>query len=117
MILILNAKDRNWIVKALALLSDEYRQISECNISETLRRGFEEDASDISSLAGRAAGLLEYPDAQTVKEAVLRFMRVGQKIPAIKYVRDNRPGLGLREAKDLVEKIEADNPLIDGFGV
>jgi len=104
MILYLNAKERDVLVRALAMLAEEYRILSEQPISEYLRRGFRNDALDISSLAGRAAGLEETTSTEELLAQVRRFMASGQKIEAIKYVRSQR-ALGLKEAKDYVEQV------------
>lgn len=104
MILRLNEVERNLIVRALSILSDDYRTVSECAISPALRRGFETDARDISSLAGHIAGLSDTPTTEVMNAEVLRFMHGGQKIEAIKFVRACTT-MGLKDAKDYVEKI------------
>ncbi len=105
MILRISHDERKWVVKALSVLAEEYRTMSESAVSILLRRGFEEDATTISSLAGRAAGLVESLDTYTLNREALNLMHSGQKIEAIKLVRANTT-LGLKEAKDYVEALE-----------
>lgn len=105
MIFRITSEERKLIVHALAMLADEYRTLSESNTSAYLRRGFETDASVISSLAGRAEGLSEQLSTTMMNTEALALMRGGYKIDAIKLVCANTI-LGLKEAKDYVEKLE-----------
>lgn len=104
MILHLNESERSTVVKALAMLAEEYHTLSESMVSEYLRRSFRDDATVISSLAGRAAGLEESPNAEGLLNIVHSLMKQGQKIEAIKFVRMHR-NLGLKESKDFVEQV------------
>jgi ribosomal protein L7/L12 len=104
MILNLNSKERDIVVRALANLADEYDVISESAVSEFIRRGFRNDSTDASNLAGRAAGLEEVPSAEEFLAETRRFKRAGQIINAIKYVRATR-GRGLKESKDYIDQI------------
>jgi hypothetical protein len=104
MILHLNEQERNTVVKALAMLAEEYRTLGESMVSEYLRRGFRDDATVISNLAGRAAGLEESPTVEVLIAEIRRLMSMGHKIEAIKYVRAHR-AMGLKEAKDYVEQV------------
>jgi len=42
-----------------------------------------------------------------IEAEVLKLMRGGKKIAAVKYYRENKPGCGLKDAKDAVEAIAA----------
>lgn len=104
MILHLTVKERDTVVRALCMLAEEYNTLSESRISEYLRRGFNQDAQDANAIAGRAAGLEESPNIETLLAEIRRFMAAGQKIDAIRYVRTHR-AMGLKEAKDYVESV------------
>ena len=106
MILHLTASERDKVVQALAMLAEEYRTLGESVVSEYLRRGFRDDATVISNLAGRAAGLEESPNAEGLLTIIRSLLKQGQKIEAIKFVRQHR-NLGLKEAKDFVESVGA----------
>jgi ribosomal protein L7/L12 len=105
MIFIISETDRRHIVRALAMLAEDLRVVSEAAISSCLRREFENDATTVSSLAGRAAGLAEPLDDFTMNAEAASLLRAGRKIEAIKLVRANRP-LALKEAKDYVEALQ-----------
>jgi|SRR5882724_1688964 len=105
MILRLNEEERSIIVRALSTLADDYRVVSECPISPVLRRSFENGARNISSLAGRVAGLTETPTTSEMNAQVVLMMQEGRKIDAIKFVR-TYTAMGLKDSKDYVEKIE-----------
>ena len=104
MILHLNEQERNTVVKALAMLAEEYRTLGESMVSEYLRRGFREDATVISNLAGRAAGLEESPNAEGMLHIIRSLVKQDKKIEAIKFVRQHR-NIGLKEAKDFVDQV------------
>jgi ribosomal protein L7/L12 len=104
MILHLTAKERETVVRALAMYAEEYNIVSESLVSEYLRRGFRQDAHDANNIAGRAAALEETHTLETLNATILRLMQEGKKIDAIKYVRTHR-AMGLKESKDYVEKV------------
>jgi Ribosomal protein L7/L12 C-terminal domain len=59
----------------------------------------EDGAASVAAPAGEAA------DALITDVRLLLMQR--RKIDAIKHVRDRQPGMGLKEAKDWVERVEA----------
>jgi hypothetical protein len=105
MIFRITPEERKLIVDALRMLSQEYRTLSESNISAYLRDGFEQDANLIRTLADRATVLSEQLTTTVMNAEALSLMQGGYKIDAIKLVRANAI-LGLKEAKDYVEKLE-----------
>lgn len=105
MILTLTHDERNKIVQALSILLEDYREISAAVISPMLKREYTNDAYDLESLIQRVGTLTETPSATEMHGHILKLMRDGYKIEAIKYVRTHK-ALGLKEAKDYVEQVE-----------
>lgn len=102
MILNFNAEEKKILIQALSILRAEYDTITDAVISPTLRREFSDDALRISNLAGRIAGTSEQDTPGVFRNTIQNFLNAGQKISAIKYVREQK-GVGLKEAKDYVE--------------
>ena len=63
-----------------------------------------------SPIAGPADGAMPLPSVpEAERRAIFRELAAGNKIAAIKLLRE-ASGLGLREAKDLVEAVERQSP-------
>ena len=62
--------------------------------------------------AGGAAAAAPAAEAKTAFDVILVSVPADKKIAAIKIVREIKPGLGLAEAKKLVE--EAPKPVLEG---
>lgn len=105
MILHLTAKEKVRLVLALRVLSEEYTALINSSTSNSLRSGFEDDKQEITALQSRVEALIELATDEDLDAQIHRFLSVGKKIKAIKFVRSNRL-LGLKEAKDYVDKLE-----------
>lgn len=104
MILEITREERDMLVVACKLLAEDYSTISESAISDYLRRGFRADADNVRTLGARVVDLNDsVTDAELIAK-IHRFMEVGEKINAIRYVRANR-SMGLKEAKEYVERM------------
>ncbi len=98
-------------------LLDAFKDMTLLELSEFVKK-FEETfdvtaAAPVAVAAGPAAGAPEAPAAEEKDEFNVVLEAVGEKkIQVIKVVREIVSGLGLKEAKDLVES--APKPVLEG---
>jgi large subunit ribosomal protein L7/L12 len=98
-------------------LLDAFKDMTLLELSDFLKK-FEETfdvtaAAPVAVAAGPAVGAAEAPAAEEKDEFTVVLEAIGEKkIQVIKVVREIVPGLGLKEAKDLVES--APKPLLEG---
>ncbi len=97
-------------------LLDAFKDMTLLELSEFVKK-FEETfdvtaAAPIAVAAGPAAGAAEAPAAEEKDEFTVVLEAIGEKkIQVIKVVREIVSGLGLKEAKDLVES--APKPILE----
>ena len=97
-------------------LPDAFKDMTLLELSEFVKK-FEETfdvtaAAPIAMAAGPAAGAAEAPAAEEKDEFNVVLEAIGEKkIQVIKVVREIVSGLGLKEAKDLVES--APKPILE----
>ncbi|HEU0088482.1 MAG TPA: 50S ribosomal protein L7/L12 [Pseudonocardiaceae bacterium] len=98
-------------------LLDAFKDMTLLELSEFVKK-FEETfevtaAAPVAMAAGPAAGAVEAPVVEEKDEFNVVLEAAGEKkIQVIKVVREIVSGLGLKEAKDLVES--APKPLLEG---
>jgi large subunit ribosomal protein L7/L12 len=98
-------------------LLEAFKDMTLLELSDFVKR-FEETfdvtaAAPVAVAAGPAAGAAEAPAAEEKDEFTVVLEAIGEKkIQVIKVVREIVSGLGLKEAKDLVES--APKPLLEG---
>lgn len=106
MILNVTAAQREYLRTALEIYSDELSDAAEAIHSRRLKAGFNNDADSVKALLSQVVSLKEMDSMDTREEVVVEFLRKGQKIHAIKYIREQGT-LGLKDAKDYVDQIQA----------
>jgi large subunit ribosomal protein L7/L12 len=98
-------------------LLEAFKDMTLLELSDFVKK-FEETfdvtaAAPVAMAAGPAAGTAEAPAAEEKDEFTVVLEAIGEKkIQVIKVVREIVSGLGLKEAKDLVES--APKPLLEG---
>jgi large subunit ribosomal protein L7/L12 len=98
-------------------LLEAFKDMTLLELSDFVKK-FEETfdvtaAAPVAVAAGPAAGAAEAPVAEEKDEFTVVLEAIGEKkIQVIKVVREIVSGLGLKEAKDLVES--APKPLLEG---
>jgi large subunit ribosomal protein L7/L12 len=98
-------------------LLEAFKDMTLLELSDFVKK-FEETfdvtaAAPVAVAAGPAAGAAEAPAAEEKDEFTVVLEAIGEKkIQVIKVVREIVSGLGLKEAKDLVES--APKPLLEG---
>jgi large subunit ribosomal protein L7/L12 len=98
-------------------LLEAFKDMTLLELSDFVKK-FEETfdvtaAAPVAVAAGPAAGAAEAPPAEEKDEFTVVLEAIGEKkIQVIKVVREIVSGLGLKEAKDLVES--APKPLLEG---
>jgi len=102
MLLTITKYEQDKIIQALQVLADEYGKCADHCVTR-LSDGFRDDERAIRNLEFRIANLTERVDDQEMNLEIGKFLAKGQKINAIKYVRQQR-GWGLKGAKDYVDK-------------
>ena len=99
-------------------LLDAFKELSLIELSEFVKK-FEEvfevtAAAPVAAAAGPAGGATAAPaaEAKTTFDVILASVPADKKIAVIKAVREVKAGLGLAEAKGLVEG--APKPILEG---
>lgn len=103
MFLTITKYEKDKIVQALQVLGDEYDKIADQCVTR-LSEGFRDDVRSIRDLEFRVANLADTVGDEEMNAEIQHFLAKGQKINAIKYVRQQR-NWGLKEAKDYVDKL------------
>lgn len=105
----LNEQQRNLVLKALEMLLQETDFVGNQTTSAYFRDQFAAESFSIRALKNTIEDTPEFlPSDDQLKAKILSFLRQGQKIEAIKYVRQYKQ-LGLKEAKDYVEQYQTTN--------
>lgn len=103
---------------------DEIRQLlASGNKIEAIKRYREETGTDLAEAKaaveamtfGEGSGSRLPPDDPELMDEVVNLLGEGKPLPAIKLVRE-RTGMGLKESKELVDRIGEDNGILTQSG-
>jgi ribosomal protein L7/L12 len=103
MILHLTVEERKFVVQALRILADEYAKLADQAVTR-LSEQFATDATTCNRIAACAEELVERVDDATLAIEAKRIAENGNRINAIKYVRE-QTGWSLKSAKDYVDRV------------